>query len=79
MSTLAEARLRSILKGVTEAAGATGEVVRYEHGARQAIRQRGPDARVASALERAVGKARITRTPPGMASDRFSFFANEVH
>ena len=33
MSTLAEARLRAILKGVTEAAGATGEVVRYERGA----------------------------------------------
>ena len=33
MSTLAEARLRAILKGVTDAAGATGEVVRYERGA----------------------------------------------
>ena len=33
MSTLAETRLRAILKGITEAAGATGEVVRYERGA----------------------------------------------
>jgi amidohydrolase len=33
MSSVAEARLRAILKGVTEAAGATGEVVRYERGA----------------------------------------------
>src|SRR5919112_753138 len=33
MSQLAEARLRAILKGVAEAAGATGEVVRYKRGA----------------------------------------------
>ena len=29
-------------------------------------------------LERAVGKARVTRIPPAMGSEDFSFFANEV-
>ena len=32
VSKQAEERLRAILKGVTEPAGATGEVVRYERG-----------------------------------------------
>ena len=56
MSTLAEARLRAILKGVTEAAGATGEVIRYERGAPATINQ--PELTRASvpALERAAGK-----------------------
>ena len=40
MSTLAEARLRAILKGVTEAAGATGQVLdRYERGTPATINQ----------------------------------------
>ena len=43
MSELAETRLRAILKGVTEAAGATGEVVRYERGAPATINQRDAD------------------------------------
>ena len=45
MSELAEARLRAILKGVTEAAGATGEVVRYERGAPATINHTELDAR----------------------------------
>jgi amidohydrolase len=78
MSTLAEQRLRSILKGVTEANGATGEVVRYERGAPATIND-GPLTReTVPALERAVGKEWVTRIPPAMGSEDFSFFANEV-
>lgn len=78
MSTLAEARLRAILKGVTEAAGATGEVVRYERGAPATINQIELTREVVPALERAVGKQHVTRIPPAMGSEDFSFFANVV-
>ncbi len=78
MSTLAEARLRAILKGVTEANGATGEVVRYERGAPATINDAALTRESAAALERAVGKDKVTRIPAAMGSEDFSFFANEV-
>ena len=78
MSTLAEARLRAILKGVTDAAGATGEVVRYERGAPATINDAELTREVVPALERAVGKQHVTRIPPAMGSEDFSFFANEI-
>jgi amidohydrolase len=78
MSRLAEARLRAILKGVTEAAGATGEVVRYERGAPATINHDQLTRESVPSLERVVGKARVTRIPPAMGSEDFSFFANEV-
>ena len=78
MSQLAEARLRAILKGVTEAAGATGEVVRYERGAPATINNVELTRESLPALERVVGKDRMARIPPAMGSEDFSFFANEV-
>ena len=78
MSSLAEARLRAILKGVTEAAGATGEVVRYERFAPATINDEALTRESAPALERVVGKEHVKRIPPSMASEDFSFFANEV-
>jgi amidohydrolase len=78
MSTLAEARLRAILKGVTEAAGATGEVVRYERGAPATINHTQLTRESVPALERVVGKQKVTSIPPAMGSEDFSFFANEV-
>ena len=78
MSQLAEARLRAILKGVTEAAGATGEVVRYVRGAPATINNVELTRASLPALERVVGKQHLTRVPPSMASEDFSFFANEV-
>jgi len=78
MSTLAEARLRAILKGVTEAAGATGDVVRYERGAPATINHTALTRESVPALERVVGKEHVTRIPPAMGSEDFSFFANEV-
>ena len=61
MSTLAEARLRAILKGITEAAGATGEVVRYTRGAPATINDDALTRESAPSLERAVGKAHVNR------------------
>ena len=57
MSALAEARLRAILKGVTESAGATGEVVRYVRGAPATINNEALTREAAPSLERAVGQA----------------------
>jgi amidohydrolase len=78
MSQLAEARLRAILKGVTEAAGATGEVVRYERGAPATINHAQLTQDSVPALERAVGKSHVSVIPPAMGSEDFSFFANDV-
>ena len=78
MSALAEQRLRTILKGVTDANGATGEVVRYERGAPATINDLALTREIVPALERAVGKDHVKRLPPAMGSEDFSFFANEV-
>jgi amidohydrolase len=78
MSQLAESRLRTILKGVTEAAGATGEVVRYQRGIPATINDAALTRESLPALERVVGKERLKRIPPSMASEDFSYFANEV-
>ncbi|HET7216698.1 MAG TPA: amidohydrolase [Vicinamibacterales bacterium] len=78
MSKLAEERLRAMLKGVTEANGATGEVVRYERGAPATINDTQLTLATVPSLERAVGKDRVTRIPPAMGSEDFSFFANDV-
>jgi len=78
MSKIAEQRLREILRGVTEANGATGEVVRYERGAPATINDTVLTRDTVPALERAAGKGRVTRIPPAMGSEDFSFFANEV-
>jgi amidohydrolase len=78
MSELAETRLRAILKGVTEAAGATGEVVRYERGFPATINHTTLTRETVPALERAVGKAHVIRVPPAMGSEDFAYFANEV-
>src|SRR3954468_10841831 len=78
MGELAEARLRAILKGITEAAGATGEVVRYERGAPATINQPELTRETIPALERVVGKEHVTRIPPAMVSEDFGVFASEV-
>ena len=78
MSKLAEERLRSILKGVTESAGATGEVIRYDRGAPATINNVELTRATVPALERAAGVDRVKRIPPAMGSEDFSFFSNEV-
>ena len=75
---LAEQRLHAILKGVTEAAGATGEVVRYERGAPATINNVELTRATLAALERATGQGKVQLIPPAMGSEDFSYFANEV-
>jgi amidohydrolase len=77
-SQLAEKRLRDILKGVTEAAGATGEVVRYVRGAPATINDEKLTRRVVPSLEKAVGKGHVSKLAPAMPSEDFSYFANDV-
>ncbi len=77
-SQLAEKRLREILKGITEAAGATGEVLRYDRGAPATINNEALTRRVVPSLEKAVGKAHVTKLAPAMPSEDFSYFANDV-
>jgi amidohydrolase len=78
MGKLAEARLRAILKGVTEANGATGEVVRYARGAPATINDTALTHASVPSLERAVGKNHVKQIPPAMVSEDFSVFANQV-
>jgi amidohydrolase len=66
MSALAEKRLRETLKGVTEANGATGEVVRYERGAPATINDTALTRDSVAALERAIGKTHVSQIPPAM-------------
>jgi amidohydrolase len=78
MSALAEQRLNAILKGVTDANGATGEVTHYERGAPATINDATLSREMPAALERALGKDHVKRLPPSMVSEDFSFFANEI-
>jgi amidohydrolase len=78
MSELAEKRLREILKGVTESAGAKGEVIRYERGAPATINDVALTRASLPALVRVVGKNNVKEVPPAMGSEDFSCFANVV-
>jgi amidohydrolase len=53
-------------------------VVRYERGAPATINDAALTRDTVSALERAIGKAHVSKIPPAMGSEDFSFFANEV-
>ena len=75
-----EERFRAILKGTTEAAGATYEVVRYD-GIPPTINNPGVDARVRCPRlpRRVVGKSNMRQLPIEMGKPRiFSYFANVV-
>jgi amidohydrolase len=72
-----EERFRAILKGVTEAAGAKGEVVEYS-GIPATINNSALVRESLPALERVVGKDHLKEIPASMASEDFSYFANAV-
>ena len=72
-----EERFRAILKGVTEAAGAQGEVVQYT-GIPATINNPALTRESLPALERVVGKDHLKEIAPAMGSEDFSYFANVV-
>jgi amidohydrolase len=73
-----EQRFRSLLKGVTDAAGARYEVVRYERGTPAMINNIPLTRESAPALERAAGKGNVKQIPPTMGGEDFAYFANAV-
>lgn len=77
-SELAEKRLREILKGVTEAAGAKGEVTRFERGAPAVINNVALTRASVPALARVVGKDKVKEMRPIMGSEDFSCFSNVI-
>ncbi len=72
-----EERMRMILKGITSAAGAGYEMVRYE-GIPATINHPGLTRESLPALERVVGKGNVKAIPPTMGAEDFSYFANVV-
>jgi amidohydrolase len=72
-----EERFRAILKGVTEANGATGEVVEYS-GIPATINNPALVRESLPALQRVVGADHLKESPAAMASEDFSYFANTV-
>ncbi len=72
-----EGRFRAILKGVTEAAGAKGEVVQYD-GIPATVNNPELTRESLPALERAAGKSNVRAMPIEMGSEDFSYFSNVV-
>jgi amidohydrolase len=73
-----EEKFRNILKGVTAAAGATFEIVRYERGVPAVINNPSLTRESIPALERVVGKENVKRIAPTMGGEDFSYFANVI-
>jgi amidohydrolase len=73
-----EERFRSLLQGITAAAGASFEVVRYERGVPAVVNHPALARESVPALERVVGKERVKRLPPTMGGEDFSYFSNVI-
>jgi amidohydrolase len=71
-------RFHSLLKGITAAAGASFEVVRYEHGVPAVINHPALARESVPVLERVVGKENVKRLPPTMGGEDFSYFSNVI-
>ncbi len=68
----------SLLKGITSAAGATYEVIRYEHGVPAVINNPELTRKSVPVLERILGKEKVKRLPPTMGGEDFSYFSNVI-
>lgn len=73
-----EERFRSLLQGIASAAGASFEVVRYEHGIPATINNVPLTRQSVPALERVVGKENVKQLPPTMGGEDFAYFANVI-
>lgn len=72
-----ERRIREILDGVTAAAGAT-YTIEYRRTYPATINDTTLSHRAIASLARTLGTGNVTASPPWMASEDFSYFANEV-
>lgn len=73
-----EERFRDLLKGVTAAAGASYEIVRYERGVPATVNHVGLTRESIPVLERVLGKGNVKQLPPTMGGEDFAYFANVV-
>jgi amidohydrolase len=73
-----EERFRALLQGVTAAAGARFEVVRYERGTPAVINDPALTRESIPSLERVVGRGNVKAIPPTMGGEDFSEFANLI-
>lgn len=72
-----ERRMREILDGITEAAGATYEIS-YLQNAPATINEPALSERSRASLERTLGKDKVVVVQPTMGGEDFAYFANEV-
>jgi amidohydrolase len=73
-----EERFRALLEGVTAAAGARFEVVRYERGTPAVINDPELTGESVPSLQRVVGQGNVKAIPPTMGGEDFSEFANLI-
>jgi len=71
-----EARFRDLLKGITSAAGASFEVIRYTRGVPAVINHPALARESLPILQRVLGQENVKEIPPTMGGEDFSFFAN---
>lgn len=72
-----ERRMEEILRGISEAAGGSYELV-YDRGTPATINDTALAAAVAPTLEDVVGEGNVSVLPPTMGGEDFAYFANEV-
>jgi amidohydrolase len=75
---LAQARVKRTLDGITAAAGASHEILEWEAGAPVTVNEPKLTARMAHALEAALGKERVVEMPATLGSEDFGFIAERV-
>lgn len=73
-----EERFRALLQGITSAAGAGFEIVRYERGTPATVNDPRLTRQSAPTLERMLGKDNVKELPPTMGGEDFAYFAQEV-
>ena len=73
-----EERFRGLLKGITEAAGARYEIIRYERTIPATVNSIPLARESVPALQRVVGKENLKQIPPTMGGEDFAYFANVV-
>ena len=70
-------RFRTLLEGITAAAGARSEIARYD-GIPATVNNVALTRESIPALERVVGKGKVKPIPPTMGGEDFAYFANAI-
>jgi amidohydrolase len=70
-------RFQALLDGITAAAGARGEIVRYD-GIPATVNDRALGRETLPSLVRALGKEKVKSIPPTMGGEDFAYFAQAI-